>query len=441
MERAAQREYRIHILDMGIERERTVSADAVGGCQLLHVDDHGDEIAQACLMEHGTLGLARRARGIDHVGEAVGAGQVNRSLTPSPSLKERGVVSFAVRNLRSRTIYSPLPERGVGGEAFHKIINEEGLGGSGAEIAFGLLGGKHIVGGDEHLRLGVLEHVAETLVGIFKVEWGIGGTGLVDRQYGQRELLETVEHHAHEIVGLNAEIDELAGQRVRVAVHLAVGELAVPIHHGRGIGRALSLFRKEVGKGLAQVYVNLLTRTYLNNTLGLLVAHDADTGQRSIGIGHHAFYSYLDGIGQTLHQTGGILAIVVFHANAGLSLHFADKERDGELGHLELHIIQLQRSALTDVLADHAQLVHKLYLGRQSVVSGNLCKRIVLVVQCLVEVFAHLLQEFLYGLFSDGCTQGQGIDKHPHGAADVQVRATAGDSGDADLLTIGKTRQ
>jgi hypothetical protein len=41
----------------------------------------------------------------------------NYSLTPSPSLRERGVVTFVGRSLSSRTIYSPLPERGVGGEA------------------------------------------------------------------------------------------------------------------------------------------------------------------------------------------------------------------------------------------------------------------------------------------------------------------------------------
>jgi hypothetical protein len=42
---------------------------------------------------------------------------VLRSLTPIPSPKERGVVTFAARNISSRTIYSPLLGRGVGGEA------------------------------------------------------------------------------------------------------------------------------------------------------------------------------------------------------------------------------------------------------------------------------------------------------------------------------------
>ena len=122
---------------------------------------------------------------------------------------------------------------------------------------------------------------------------------------------------------------------------------------------------------------------------------------------------------------GGIFAIVVFHTNTGLTLYFADIECNGELWHLKFHILQFQRSSLTDVLADHPQLINKLYLSRQAVVSGNLCKRIILVTQRLIKAFAHLLQELFHSLFSDSCTQGQGIDKHTHGVADVQVGTTA----------------
>jgi hypothetical protein len=42
---------------------------------------------------------------------------INGSLTPDPSPKERGVVTFAIRIISSRTIYAPLLRRGVGGEA------------------------------------------------------------------------------------------------------------------------------------------------------------------------------------------------------------------------------------------------------------------------------------------------------------------------------------
>ena len=59
MERSAQRQHGIHILDMRIEREGAVAADAVIGRQLLHVDDDGDEVTQTSLMEHSALGFTR----------------------------------------------------------------------------------------------------------------------------------------------------------------------------------------------------------------------------------------------------------------------------------------------------------------------------------------------------------------------------------------------
>ena len=58
MERATQRQYRIHIFDMGIERERAVPADTVGSRQFLHIGDDSNKVAQACLMKHCTFGFA-----------------------------------------------------------------------------------------------------------------------------------------------------------------------------------------------------------------------------------------------------------------------------------------------------------------------------------------------------------------------------------------------
>ena len=122
---------------------------------------------------------------------------------------------------------------------------------------------------------------------------------------------------------------------------------------------------------------------------------------------------------------GGIFAIVVFHTNTGLTIDRSNEESDGELGYLEFHILQFQWSSLTDVLANHSQLINKLDFSRQAVVSGNLRKRIVLMVQRLVKIFAHLLQELFHRLFSNRCTQSQGVDKHTHGVADEQVGTTA----------------
>ena len=107
VERTAQRQYRIHILDMRIERERAVSADAIVSRQLLHVDNDGNEVTQTCLVQHGTLRLTSRSRGVDHVGETVGIREVDR-----------------------------LSLRHIG----HEIVDKESLGSSRTEVTLCLLG-------------------------------------------------------------------------------------------------------------------------------------------------------------------------------------------------------------------------------------------------------------------------------------------------------------
>ena len=274
VERTTQREHRIHVLDVCVEGEGTVSADAVAGSELLHVDDHGDEVAQTCLMEHGTLWLARRARCVDHVGQSFRVGEVDGI----------EISRFALDGL------------------CHEFVDEEGLGSSRTEIALSLLGLEYLVRGDEHLRLRVLEHVAQSLVRIFVVEWGIGSTCLVDREHCERELLGAVEHDTDEVVWLHTEVDELMSQCIGVVVHLGIGELAVLIHHCGCVWSALSLLGEEVGEGLAEVHVDVLTRTNLDDALSLFVAHDADARQGSFWLCHHALHRNLDSVGQTLHE-------------------------------------------------------------------------------------------------------------------------------------------
>ena len=158
-----------------------MATDAVLGRELLHVDNDSDEIAQASLMQHRTLGLACRARGVNHIGQTIGSRAVD------------GRCSGKV---------------GLG----HEVIDEEYLSGGGVEVALGLLGCKNVVAGDEYFRFRVLKHIAQTLIGILKVEWGIGGSSLVDGKHCQWEFLGAVEHDAHKVVALHIVVDELPCQ-------------------------------------------------------------------------------------------------------------------------------------------------------------------------------------------------------------------------------------
>ena len=91
-----------------------MSADAVVSRQLLHVDHHSYEVAQAGMMEHRSLGLACGAGGVDHVGQSIGVGEVDGS--------------------GRLTILHPCLL------ALHEVVDEECSGSSCAEVALGLLG-------------------------------------------------------------------------------------------------------------------------------------------------------------------------------------------------------------------------------------------------------------------------------------------------------------
>ena len=142
----------------------------------------------------------------------------------------------------------------------------------------------------------------------------------MDGQHGERKLLHTVQHHAYEVITLNTEGDELVGQRIGVAVHLAIGELAILIDDGRGIGSALCLFGEEIGKGLAQVNVERFAGTQPDDALRLCLAHNTDAVQRCLGLRHHALQRHRHRIGQSLHHAGGIFPVVIVDTHAAVGL-------------------------------------------------------------------------------------------------------------------------
>ena len=100
-------------------------------------------------MEHGSLGLACRARRIDHIGQIIGSSKVDR-------------VSIHAE------IY---------------ILHEDDLHIARFEITLCLFAFQYGMAGDEHLRLGILQHILQTLVGIFEIHRCIGCTSLVDGQH------------------------------------------------------------------------------------------------------------------------------------------------------------------------------------------------------------------------------------------------------------------
>ena len=219
-------------------------------------------------MKHSTFRLACGARSVNHICKAIWTRQVDR---------------FRI------------------GHFCHEVVDEECLGGSGVEVAFGLFCLKYLMCRYQDFRLGVFQHITQSLVRIFKIQRCIGCTGFMDGKHRQRELLQAVEHHADEVVGLHAEIDKLTCQCVGVPVHLAVSQLAVAVNNGRRVRCAFCLFGKEICKGFCDINVDILASANFDDTLRFLVAHHADAVDVGVGLSHHVFHRGFDGISHDTH--------------------------------------------------------------------------------------------------------------------------------------------
>ena len=82
--------------------------------------------------------------------------------------------------------------------------------------------------------------------------------------------------------------------------------MAVLVDHGRSIGGALSLLGEQIGECLGNIHVDILARPNLDETLGLLVAHDGYAVDVAVGARHHVAHRGFDSMG---HHAHGIAAV------------------------------------------------------------------------------------------------------------------------------------
>ena len=147
--------------------------------------------------------------------------------------------------------------------------------------------------------------------------------------------------------------------------------MAVFIHHGRGIGRATGLLGKQVGKRLAQVNLDVLAGSNLDDALSLIVTDDADAVDGLIEAGHHLLHGGLDGIG---HHAQGLAAvhgqarlhayIVILVAPSSVACHLGAHNKD-----VRQHIIE---HVATVLLHKRAMLVAKVVFLLPSRQSGEI---------------------------------------------------------------------
>ena len=228
MERAAERQDGIHVLDMRVEGERTVTLYAVGGGQALHVDDDVDEVPQAGLVEHCALGLAGGAGRVYHIRKTVRRGEV-----------DRGAVCPRGREVHVVKIY----HRGI----------------SCVKAALGLLPVKDVMRGQQHAALRVGDHIVQALGRVLEVEGSVRCAGLVDGQDRQGELLAALQKDTHEAVGDNALADEAVCQGIGPLAQLTVGQATVTVDNADILRTLLCTLLKGIYEGLRDVNVKVLS--------------------------------------------------------------------------------------------------------------------------------------------------------------------------------------
>ena len=180
------------------------------------VGDELHEVGLALLRYHHTFGFSRRARGINHIGDAVGLGEV--------CIVRPGTVAMA-----------------------KEIVEEDHLPLIAVEVAVGIL---LVINGmrcDEHLALRILQHIEQTVVGIVIVERHIGAAGFLDADGGYEELLLVAHHDAHEgrLALACPYINKVGGKTAGQVVELGIGVGAARVCHGCVLRSLPCLAHKE----------------------------------------------------------------------------------------------------------------------------------------------------------------------------------------------------
>ena len=163
----------------------------------------GKKVHHVSVRDHHALGLARRSRGVNHIGCAVCA-----------SWWQGGTIVWRVPSHR---------------------VHKERLFGTKLEP------GCQRCAGHDQRRLGVLNHEGQTVSRVFRVERQIGGTCLLNGQQSHHEIGRTLEKQAHYITGLDAAGDQAPRNGVSLVIDLLVRKILPAKAHRRMVGRARRL--------------------------------------------------------------------------------------------------------------------------------------------------------------------------------------------------------
>ena len=303
--------------------------------------------------------------------------------------------------------------------------------------------------GDEHLRLRVLQHILQALVGILKVQGRIGSTGLMDGQHAEWELLIAVEHHADEVVRPHTCCHQSVGQHVRMVRQLAVCQLAALVDDSHVVGHQLGTLLKDLGKRLGDVYVKVFSLRQGYHVAGTMPVEQRYRRQRC------RLWCLLgntpEQVCQLQHVFLGIQCRVIFQHHQVVITLWSHRYVERELGLVELQAELFARrytpslggaGGWGDFLpsfggaggGSRLERVHDLWTD--TILIHHLRKRIEVARLRLQQLVVHLPDSLCHTRRTVGrrAHGGNGLYEHTHRAHHPHVRTSVVDGGDRQLI-------
>jgi hypothetical protein len=197
-----------HLVEAGVEAQG-------GELQGRHAAQEGrqmpvDQVAQSPVGEGHPLGLTRRARGVDHIGEGI-------------------------RRKRPQGPKGPKGRKGL-----QVVIEQDDDGASGGQpVAQVLLG-------QQHRGAGIVEHERQPLLGVAWIERHIGASGLEDAEHAHDHVQGALDEQADQDVRADAEAAQALGEAAGAGTELGIGQRCGPEDHGDGLRRPECLLLEQI---------------------------------------------------------------------------------------------------------------------------------------------------------------------------------------------------
>ncbi len=197
-----------------VEADRGVDQRAAALGHLVGRAREGEVVGETGVRHHHALGPAGRARGVEHVGQALRSGGregrrggTRGALAASPGIEVQGLDPCACQ------------------------------------------AGRQALAGHDQRGVRIAQHEGQPVVRVGGVERQVGGAGLVNGDERHHQLGRARQQHADHGLGPHTARRELGRQLRRLGRQAGVGEVALARHHRHGVRQLRRPRREPGGKG------------------------------------------------------------------------------------------------------------------------------------------------------------------------------------------------